>query len=128
MTREYSLAALLPPPPLMGVLGLQEGSGNHWQPVCIWFWQLHGCKAHKVEHDLLDLTSIDMLLLLQLQDGDRVRIDTKTHKVEALDISEEEWSKRKSAWKAPPLKATKGALYKYIKNVSSASLGCVTDL
>jgi len=76
----------------------------------------------------LNLTNIDIVLFLQLHDGDRVRIDTKTHKVEALDISEAEWSKRKSAWKAPPLKATKGALYKYIKNVSSASLGCVTDL
>ncbi|DBB15609.1 hypothetical protein WJX82_001371 [Trebouxia sp. C0006] len=66
--------------------------------------------------------------IAMLHDGDRIRIDTKTHKVEALDISEEEWSKRKAAWKAPALKATKGALYKYIKNVSSASLGCVTDL
>lgn len=65
---------------------------------------------------------------LQVQDGDMVRIDTKTRKVEALDISEEEWKKRRDAWKAPPLKATKGALYKYIKNVASASLGCVTDL
>ena len=90
---------------------------------------MHGCKAYKAEHDLLDLTNIHITLLcLQLRDGDRVRIDTKTHKVEALDISEEEWSKRKAAWKAPALKATKGALYKYIKNVSSASLGCVTDL
>ena len=68
------------------------------------------------------------LCVLQVHDGDRLRIDTKTHKVEALDISEEEWNTRKAAWKAPPLKATKGALYKYIKNVSSASLGCVTDL
>lgn len=66
--------------------------------------------------------------LLQLQDGDHVRIDTKTRKVEAPHISEEEWSKRRAAWKAPPLKATKGALYKYIKNVASASMGCVTDL
>ncbi|MCU0713772.1 MAG: dihydroxy-acid dehydratase [Pirellula sp.] len=34
---------------------------------------------------------------------------------------------RKAAWKAPPLKATRGTLYKYIKNVKSASEGCVTD-
>lgn len=33
-----------------------------------------------------------------------------------------------AAWKAPPLKATRGTLYKYIKNVSSASEGCVTDM
>jgi hypothetical protein len=32
-----------------------------------------------------------------------------------------------AAWKAPPLKATSGTLYKYIKNVTSASEGCVTD-
>jgi dihydroxy-acid dehydratase len=32
-----------------------------------------------------------------------------------------------AGWKAPPLKATRGALYKYIKCVSSASTGCVTD-
>ena len=30
-------------------------------------------------------------------------------------------------WTPPPLKATSGTLYKFIKNVSSASTGCVTD-
>ena len=34
---------------------------------------------------------------------------------------------RKAAWQAPPLKATRGTLYKYIKNVKTASEGCVTD-
>lgn len=29
--------------------------------------------------------------------------------------------------KAPPFKATRGTLYKYIKSVKSASEGCVTD-
>ena len=33
----------------------------------------------------------------------------------------------RSRWKAPPYKATRGTLYKYIKNVKSASEGCVTD-
>jgi dihydroxy-acid dehydratase len=28
---------------------------------------------------------------------------------------------------APPIKVTKGMLYKYVQNVSSASEGCVTD-
>ena len=31
-------------------------------------------------------------------------------------------------WRMPPLKATSGVLHKYIKLVSSASLGCVTDM
>ncbi len=34
---------------------------------------------------------------------------------------------RRAAWTAPPLKATSGTLYKYIKNVAPASMGCVTD-
>ena len=44
-----------------------------------------------------------------------------------VKVSEEELQKRRDAWIAPPLKATRGALYKYIKCVSSASTGCVTD-
>ena len=44
-----------------------------------------------------------------------------------VGVSEEGMAKRKAAWKAPPLKASQGTLYKYIKSVSSASEGCVTD-
>jgi dihydroxy-acid dehydratase len=36
-------------------------------------------------------------------------------------------ARRRAAWKAPDLKAKRGTLYKYIKNVKSASEGCVTD-
>jgi dihydroxy-acid dehydratase len=36
-------------------------------------------------------------------------------------------TKRRNAWQAPPFKANRGTLYKYIKNVKSASEGCVTD-
>ncbi len=43
------------------------------------------------------------------------------------EVPEGEWSRRKAAWKAPALKATSGTLYKYIKSVTSASEGCVTD-
>jgi dihydroxy-acid dehydratase len=35
--------------------------------------------------------------------------------------------KRREAWTAPPFKATRGTLYRYIKTVKSASDGCVTD-
>ena len=34
---------------------------------------------------------------------------------------------RCKGWNAPPYKNTRGTLYKYIKNVKSASEGCVTD-
>ncbi len=61
-----------------------------------------------------------------VEDGDTISIDTKTH-VLNLDISEDELARRKAAWTAPPFKATRGTLAKYIKNVSPASAGCVTD-
>ncbi len=66
------------------------------------------------------------LLLLPPQDGDVITIDANK-KVMDIGVSEEELANRKAAWKAPPLKATSGTLYKYIKNVVSASEGCVTD-
>ena len=44
-----------------------------------------------------------------------------------LKVSEEEIAKRKAGWKQPPLKATKGMLFKYAQHVKDASEGCVTD-
>ncbi|MCO5230501.1 MAG: dihydroxy-acid dehydratase [Chitinophagales bacterium] len=61
-----------------------------------------------------------------VQNGDRIRIDAVNNTIDVL-ISDEELLSRKSKWVAPPLKATKGILYKFAKNVSSASQGCVTD-
>ena len=61
-----------------------------------------------------------------VRDGDRITIDAETNKI-AVDLSEEELAARRAAWTAPPFKATQGTLYKYIKNVTSASEGCVTD-
>jgi dihydroxy-acid dehydratase len=43
-------------------------------------------------------------------------------------LDEAEIERRRAAWTPPPYRATSGVLYKYIKTVSSASLGCVTDL
>ena len=62
-----------------------------------------------------------------VENGDTITIDTKNNTIQ-LKVSEEELSQRKSKWQQPPLKATKGVLYKYAKCVSSASKGCVTDL
>ncbi len=61
-----------------------------------------------------------------VQNGDMVTIDAETNRLD-FDVSQGELAKRRTAWKAPPLKATRGTLYKYIKNVKSASEGCVTD-
>jgi len=44
-----------------------------------------------------------------------------------VDLSDEELSQRKEDWQMPDCKARHGMLYKYTKNVKSASEGCVTD-
>jgi dihydroxy-acid dehydratase len=61
-----------------------------------------------------------------VRNGDRITIDAEANTIN-IDVSADELSRRKAAWKAPPYKATQGALYKYIKSVKSASEGCVTD-
>ena len=61
-----------------------------------------------------------------VKDGDIITIDAETNSI-TLDVSEEELQNRKSQWKAPELKVSRGVLYKYAKTVSSASKGCVTD-
>jgi dihydroxy-acid dehydratase len=61
-----------------------------------------------------------------VQDNDIIEIDAVKNTL-TLKVSEEEIAKRKAAWKQPQLKATKGVLYKYARNVKDASEGCVTD-
>ena len=62
-----------------------------------------------------------------VRDGDTIRIDANKRIMDVVGVSDEEWDARRREWKAPPLKSTSGTLYKYIKCVSSASKGCVTD-
>jgi dihydroxy-acid dehydratase len=61
-----------------------------------------------------------------LKDGDTITIDAGKRVIHA-DITPEEFERRKTEWVAPPYKATCGTLFKFIKNVNSASLGCTTD-
>lgn len=62
-----------------------------------------------------------------VKDGDKITIDAVDNKL-TLHVSEEELAERRAAWKQIPSTFTRGVLRKYIKNVSSASEGCVTDL
>jgi len=64
--------------------------------------------------------------LALVRDGDQIVIDAERNELR-VDLSDAELSARRAGWKAPPHKATRGTLYKYIKNVKSASEGCVTD-
>jgi dihydroxy-acid dehydratase len=61
-----------------------------------------------------------------VRDGEQITIDAEANRID-LAVSADELSRRKAAFKAPAFKATRGTLYKYIKNVKSATEGCVTD-
>jgi len=61
-----------------------------------------------------------------LQDGDVISIDSHSELSE-VDVSDAELSARRDAWTAPASRYTRGALYKFAKLVSSASLGAVTS-
>jgi dihydroxy-acid dehydratase len=61
-----------------------------------------------------------------VKNGDQITIDAENNTI-AVHISDAEMTERRKAWHAPAYKARRGTLYKYIKNVKSASEGCVTD-
>jgi len=60
------------------------------------------------------------------RDGDVITIDAEDLSI-SVDISDDEMDKRRAAFVAPPYKYTRGTMYRYIKTVSSAKMGCVTD-
>jgi dihydroxy-acid dehydratase len=64
--------------------------------------------------------------LALLKDGDPLTIDAEK-RVMQVDIPDQELAARKNAWipREPHVKS--GVLYKYLRTVASASLGCVTD-
>lgn len=61
-----------------------------------------------------------------VQNGDIITIDVQKRRMN-VQLTDEELEERKRKWTAPAYKANRGILYKYIKNVQSASRGCVTD-
>ncbi|MBI5025020.1 MAG: dihydroxy-acid dehydratase [Candidatus Omnitrophica bacterium] len=61
-----------------------------------------------------------------IKDGDPVSIDTVKREIN-LDIPDQEIKDRLTRWQAPAPRYTRGVLSKYMKEVTSASQGAVTD-
>ncbi len=61
-----------------------------------------------------------------VQEGDSITIDAPQRLLQ-LNISEDELSRRRTAWQPPEASYTRGVLAKYAKLVSSASQGAITD-
>lgn len=61
-----------------------------------------------------------------VEEGDSIDIDATTNSI-TLQVSDEVLQARQARWETPPLKATRGTLYRYIQTVSSSAKGCITD-
>jgi dihydroxy-acid dehydratase len=62
-----------------------------------------------------------------VEEGDAITIDAD-ERLLSLGVSEDALARRRSAWRPPAPRYTAGVLHKYARQVSSASLGAVTDL
>ena len=65
--------------------------------------------------------------LALVEDGDIIAIDAVANTID-IQVSPSELTRRKASWSPSAPAASRGALAKYARNVSSASLGAVTDL
>lgn len=61
-----------------------------------------------------------------VENGDQITIDAEQNLM-TLHVDNAELARRKALWVAPEPKYKRGVLAKFIKQVSSASLGAVTD-
>jgi dihydroxy-acid dehydratase len=64
--------------------------------------------------------------LALVRNGDRISIDARRREL-SLAVSAAELKRRAKAWRAPQPYADRGVLAKYAREVTSASLGAVTD-
>ena len=60
------------------------------------------------------------------ENGDMITIDAVANTL-SIEVGVEVLAERRRRWTAPAYKANRGTLFKYIKSVKSASVGCVTD-
>src|SRR5215472_11697030 len=65
-------------------------------------------------------------LIALIHEGDSITIDAD-RKFLQLNVADDEIGRRRAAWTAPPPRYTRGVLAKYAAQVSSSSVGAVTD-
>jgi dihydroxy-acid dehydratase len=109
---------------MLGVTGALVGQGHGEDVVLLTDGRFSGasrgfCVGH-IAPEAMDGGPIAIL-----QDGDSVTVDIPNRTL-SVNLSDEEIKRRLAAWTAPAPKYTSGALAKYAKVVSSASLGAVT--
>ena len=64
--------------------------------------------------------------LALVADGDPITIDAESNRIE-WGVDQDERLRRAETWQQPPLPVERGVLLRYVRSVSPASTGCVTD-
>lgn len=82
----------------------------------------HGFVVGHVSPEAFDCGTIALV-----KNGDLITIDAVKNVLQ-LEVNDTELEARKKEWTPPKVKVQSGVLYKYAKQVSCASLGCITDL
>ena len=65
-------------------------------------------------------------MIALVREGDSITIDAHKLLIQ-LNVADDELAKRRAQWKAPPPRYTQGVMAKYLRNVSTASKGAITD-
>jgi dihydroxy-acid dehydratase len=110
---------------MLGVTGALTGQGHSEDVVLITDGRFSGasrgfCIGHVVPE------AMEGGPIAALRTGDTITVDIDARQLNVA-LSEDEIKQRLSEWTAPAPKYTSGALAKYAKSVSNASLGAVTD-
>jgi len=110
---------------MLGVTGALTGQGHSEDVVLITDGRFSGasrgfCIGHVVPE------AMEGGPIAILQNGDTITVDINARQLNVA-LSDEQIKQRLAGWKAPAPRYTTGALAKYAKSVSSASLGAVTD-
>jgi dihydroxy-acid dehydratase len=61
-----------------------------------------------------------------VQEGDSITVDAHKRLIQ-LNVPDDELARRRAAWKQPAPRYKRGLMAKYMKLVSTASKGAVTD-
>ncbi|HYT96874.1 MAG TPA: dihydroxy-acid dehydratase, partial [Casimicrobiaceae bacterium] len=65
-------------------------------------------------------------MIALIREGDSITIDAHKLLIQ-LNVADDELARRRAQWKPPPPRYTQGVMAKYLRNVSTASKGAITD-
>jgi dihydroxy-acid dehydratase len=110
---------------MLGVTGALVGQGHGEDVVLITDGRFSGAsRGFCIGH--VSPEAFEGGPIAALREGDTIAVDIDARTLNVA-LSDDEIKQRLAEWKAPAPKYTSGALAKYAKAVSSASLGAVTD-